>query len=85
MKFPYGISPHSLVRWLTFERICAIQEERGPEVGGALLRFIVNAELEAIGRATYEYECERDEVAVLRRKDRALHPSSPAPSAGRET
>lgn len=54
MKFQYGISPQSLARWATFERICAIQTERGAEVGGSLMRFVVNGELDAIERATVE-------------------------------
>ena len=57
MNFPYGISPQSLLRWLMFERICAIQIERGPEVGASLLRFLVGAELDAIEQATAK--CER--------------------------
>jgi len=54
MKFQYGISPESLARWAIFERICAIQKERGTEVGGSLIRFVVNGELDAIERATVE-------------------------------
>ncbi len=56
MQFPYGISPQGLARWATFERISAIQVERGAEVGASLMRFVVDAELEAIERATVESE-----------------------------
>ena len=50
--FPYGISPGSQERWKDFERILAIQERRGPGVGEALLRRVVDAELQAIEQAT---------------------------------
>ena len=52
MMFPYGISASSLERWNDFERIQAIQERRGANVGESLLRRLVDAELEAIEVAT---------------------------------
>ena len=52
MKFRYGISPQSLARWEAFERVRNVQASRGPEVGSSLMRFIVDAELEAIAQAT---------------------------------
>ena len=56
MELRYGISPESLSRWLTFERIVAVQERRGAEVGQVALKSIVDAELDAIERATREHE-----------------------------
>ena len=56
MDFPYGISPHSLARWHAFERVRAVQARRGPDVGGSVMRQIVDAELEAILQATDEME-----------------------------
>jgi hypothetical protein len=52
MKFTHGISPEGLARWEAFERIRSVQVQRGPEVGASALRFIVDAELSAIARAT---------------------------------
>ena len=59
MEFRYGISSRSLARWLTFERISAIQAQRGGDVGRVAISRIVNAELDEIERATTE--CERGE------------------------
>lgn len=59
MEFRHGISPQSLMRWETFERIRRLQEEHGLEIGGSVMRFIVDAELEAIERATSECESHR--------------------------
>ena len=56
MEFRYGISPDSLKRWLIFERVSCIQEERGWGVGRVVLSRIVDAELRAIERATAEHE-----------------------------
>ena len=64
MKFQHGISPQSLARWVAFERICAVQAVRGPAVGRSLARFIVDAELDAIERATVE--CEQRQATALR-------------------
>jgi hypothetical protein len=58
MEFRYGISPRSLARWLTFERISAIQAQLGRDVGRVAISRI-NAELDEIERATTE--CERGE------------------------
>ncbi len=54
MKFEYGISAKSLSRWLAFERISAIQAKRGPDVGWLAITRIIDAELQAIVRATDE-------------------------------
>ncbi len=59
MEFRYGISPRSLARWQAFERICAIQAQRGCEVGRSVLERIVAAELQAIERATTERRSSR--------------------------
>ncbi len=47
-----------------FERISVIQGKRGPHVGQSVMRFIVDAELEAIDRATAASE--RWEAAMVR-------------------
>jgi hypothetical protein len=52
MKFRYGISPRGLARWMAFERVSAIQAERGPDVGRLVMEHIIDAELAAIERAT---------------------------------
>ena len=52
MRFPYGISPQSLGRWVAFERIAETQAKRGWEVGRSVMRRIIDLELEAIVRAT---------------------------------
>ena len=62
MQFRYGISPQSLARWLGFERVCAIQTERGPDVGRSVMDRIVDGELAAIEKATAEND--RVEAAV---------------------
>jgi hypothetical protein len=59
MEFRYGISPRSLARWLTFERISAIQAQRGRGVGRVAISRIIKAELDEIEKATTE--CERGE------------------------
>jgi len=56
MEFRYGISPESMSRWLAFERIVAVQEQRGADVGQGALKNFVDAELGAIERATREHE-----------------------------
>lgn len=56
MEFRHGISPESLARWETFERIRNVQASRGPEVGSSVMSFIVDAELKAISRATAKEE-----------------------------
>ncbi len=66
MEFRYGICPHSLMRWKMFERIQELRAERGAEVGGSLMRFLVDAELAAIARATVERE--RRATAVTQQK-----------------
>jgi len=72
MEFPNGIAPQSSRRWVEFQRILRLQAERGPDVGAALLRYIVNAELEAIERATearHQAEAEKlSSVPVIRRR-----------------
>lgn len=68
-QFPYGISEQGLIRWETFQRIARIQGERGPEVGRATMRRIVDAELRAIEQATTERERrEVEPLAVLVRR-----------------
>ncbi len=69
MEFRYGISARSLARWSAFDRICAIQRTRGPDIGWAAMSQIVDAELKAIGRATEE--CEAREGELLRRTGRS--------------
>jgi hypothetical protein len=66
MKFRYGISPKSRARWEAFERIHALQAEHGPEVGGSVTRFIIDAELDAIEQATAE--CAKRETIALQCK-----------------
>jgi len=56
MHFCYGISYDSLRRWVAFQRICRIQQERGPQVGCGVMARIVDLELEAIERATASVE-----------------------------
>jgi hypothetical protein len=56
MHFPYGISPASLTRWECFLRIRAVQEQRGSDVGRVALGRIIDAELQAIERATLAEE-----------------------------
>lgn len=57
MEFRYGISLRSLARWLTFERISAIQAQRGRDVGRVAISRIIDAELDVIAQATAA--CER--------------------------
>ncbi len=66
MQFSYGIPPQSLARWLAFERVCAIQAERGPDVERSAMERTVNAELAAIEQAT----AEDDRVGAAIRKAR---------------
>lgn len=47
-----------------------IQAERGPEVGASLMRSIVDAELEAIERATAEYESRESAALTPSQSDR---------------
>lgn len=56
MDFPYGISAGSAERWECFLRICAVQAKRGDLVGRMAMSRIVEAELEAIERATASQE-----------------------------
>jgi hypothetical protein len=71
MEFRYGIFRRSLERWLTFERLSAIQAQRGRDVGRVAMSRIVDAELDEIARATAE--CERREgVCHESRRFRAL-------------
>lgn len=65
MKFRYGISPQSLMRWKMFERIEEVQAERGEQVGEAVSRYLVTAELAAIERATSEHERRELEASVI--------------------
>ena len=65
MKFRYGISPQSLMRWKMFERIEEVQSERGEQVGESVSRYIVGAELAAVERATSAYERRELEASVV--------------------
>lgn len=65
MKFKYGISPQSLMRWKMFERIEEVQAERGEQVGESVSRYIVGAELAALERATAEHERRELEASVV--------------------
>lgn len=56
MNFRYGISPASFARWTAFERITAVRARRGPMVGWAAQRGIVDMELAAIEQATVAFE-----------------------------
>ena len=71
MEFRYGISPRSFARWVTFQRISAIQAQRGPHIGRVAINRIIEAELDDIDRATAA--CERNEgVCHESRKFRVL-------------
>jgi len=52
MKFPYGISPASLVRWRLYERVVEMQPTCSPELARHTLNHLVDAELAAVERAT---------------------------------
>ena len=67
MEFPYGISPRGFARWVAFQRIEAMQAERGPEVGRAVMMRIVDAELRVIERATAPRKRQRVLVARARK------------------
>lgn len=75
MEFRYGIPAKSLARWEAFERISVIQEERGPEAGASLMRYIIDAELETIAQATAARERSVEALAARFRTG----PSGPAP------
>jgi len=65
MKFKFGISPQSLMRWKMFQRIEEVQVERGEGVGESVSRYIVSAELAAIERATCEHERREMQASVV--------------------
>jgi hypothetical protein len=67
MHFPYGISRASLLRWECYLRIAAVQAERGPEVGTVAMSRIVDAELDAIMRATLACAEWENEIRETRR------------------
>ena len=56
MKFPYGISPASLVRWRLFERISELRTTYSAELGQDTMIRVVGAELAAIEQATAQFE-----------------------------
>lgn len=57
MEFSHGISPQSLERWEAFQQITKTRKKRRDKgIGTAVLERIIKQELDAIEKATEEYE-----------------------------